>query len=128
MSATTATAADLFSRAIIEREQALHDAERRGDVDYFRRQLPNDFVEVGAGGRFSKNDILAGLPDMVIRKLETSNFNVIRLGADAAIVHYQLELDGDYKGQKLPAKFTISSAWVQRGGNWEIVFHQGSKW
>ena len=126
--ASLPTADEAVVKEIIDREQALHDAERRGDVDYFRRTLPEDFVEIGPGGaRVGKHDVVAGLPELKIHNLETSNFAVVRLGRDAALVYYDLDVDAEQKGIKIPPKFTLSSVWVYRDGQWEIVFHQGSQ-
>ena len=39
---------------------------------------------------------------------------------------FQSTVNGTFKGKPLPAKLTVVTVWVQRGGKWLEVFYQAT--
>lgn len=63
-------------------------------------------------------------PDHTISNLTLSDFKVIVLGADAAIVTYKGTATETFQGRSATSSAYISTAWAKRGGKWVVVFRQ----
>lgn len=84
--------------------------------------LADEFIEFGSSGRvYSKADLVATLQAESPSKQTTSDFKVIRLAPDAALLTYRIHLHRE------PPVYTLrSSVWQRRGGQWKMVFHQAT--
>ena len=85
--------------------------------------LADDFVEFGSSGTvYSRADLVALLQAESPSVQTTSDFRVVRLGPDAALLTYRIHRHGE------PPVHTLrSSVWRRERGRWRMVFHQGTR-
>ena len=95
--------------------------ERRADD--IRDLLAKDFFEIGGSGRtYTKSEVLAAIETAPLRKFTLEDFKVVASGAGWAMVSYRT---GERTG-KTSTTSLRSTLWVEREGDWQIIFHQGT--
>jgi hypothetical protein len=105
------------------REPIFHRPEFGTTRADFERMTASDFWEIGASGqRYSRAHVLDVLehrvPDPAEHAWITRDFHCRELGADTYLLTYTLE-----QGKRVSRRSTI---WRRSGGEWLIVFHQGT--
>lgn len=110
-------------QALREREPIFHRPEFGRTRADFERMTIADFFEIGASGqRYSRAHVLDVLehrvPDPAEHTWKTSGFHCRELGLDTYLLTYTLE-----QGERVSRRTTI---WRREGGDWVIVFHQGT--
>ena len=120
-----ATAAELTGvlDELRRREPIFHRPEFGTTRADFERMTASDFCEIGASGqRYSRAHVLDVLehrvPDPAEHAWITRDFHCRELGADTYLLTYTLE-----QGKRVSRRSTI---WRRSGGEWLIVFHQGT--
>lgn len=120
-----ATAAELAGvlDELRRREPIFHRPEFGTTRADFERMTASDFWEIGASGqRYSRAHVLDVLehrvPDPAEHAWITRDFHCRELGADTYLLTYTLE-----QGKRVSRRSTI---WRRSGGEWLIVFHQGT--
>jgi hypothetical protein len=120
-----ATAAELTGvlDELRRREPIFHRPEFGTTRADFERMTASDFWEIGASGqRYSRAHVLDVLEHRVPAPAEhawiTRDFHCRELGADTYLLTYTLE-----QGKRVSRRSTI---WRRSGGEWLIVFHQGT--
>ena len=112
---------------LIKREKDLFAAEQRRAVAVVDEALAEDFHDIASDGQLhTKAEIIPMLADVKIEDFSLSNFKVLSLSDQCAIVTYRAEIKASYKGQSFPPKLYLSSVWVRRHGSWQIAFHQAT--
>ena len=95
--------------------------ERRADD--IRDLVAADFFEIGRSGTtYTKAEVLAAIEVAPLRKFTLEDFKVVASGEGWALVSYRA-------GERTAYSSTTSlrsTLWVERGGKWQIVFHQGT--
>ncbi len=107
-------------------EQELHQCTTRADAARLSVLLADDFVEFGASGNVwgSKAEVIEGLQDEVFSVRSISDFAMKVLAEGVALVTYRCQraaTDANAAGESLR-----SSVWRESGGQWQMVFHQGT--
>lgn len=108
---------------LIAKEKQVWDAIKRKDYDAFAAFLADDQMEVNSNGVYDKAGTIKGVKEIDLSSATLSDFKVLKLDNDAAIVTYLV------KGSPplFPAEGELhSSVWVKRKGKWLAVFHQGT--
>ena len=105
----------------IEREKAVWEALKRKDYDAFSSFLDSAQVEVEPHGVFDKAGTLKLVRMFDASKGELSDFKSIKINDDATLVTYVLTISG-----AKPEKEWASTIWVNRGGKWSALYHQGT--
>lgn len=102
-----------------EKDFMSHEFCRHGES--LNSRISDDFVELGQSGRrFNKKDVIDNLSKIPgDRNIDIRDFNVRRLSDDSYLATYRAH--GKNKGIS-----NRSSVWVNIGGVWKIVFHQGT--
>lgn len=111
---------------LFELNRRLAEAERTCDVATLAQLLASDYEGVDPGGRrFGKMDALARFssPELVIRRLETSEVRVRRQG-EVALVAGVTEMEGSYQTEPFAGTFRYLDVWLRRGEAWELVASQ----
>jgi hypothetical protein len=118
-STTTAQDAD-----IIAKEKEVYDDFKKKDMTAFGALLADDFVYVSSDGVHDKAATVkqAGMGDLT--DVALTDFKVLRIDKDAAVVVYNSESKGTSQGKAFDDKSRESSVWVNRGGKWVAIFHQ----
>ena len=120
---TTATTATASDQDHIARERQVWDMLKRKDYNDFANMLADDQVEVSGSGVHDKAGTLAGVKQGDLSTASLSDFKVVKLDDDAVVVTYLVKSTAPDTN---PAGYQESTVWVNRGGKWLAVFHQGT--
>ena len=109
-------------------EEALHRREVRNSREAVENLLGESFVEIGASGKaYSRAEMVELLvsetDDTNDTKLQATGYSLTSISADAVLLTYRtcrVVSDGSER------HVLRSSIWAQRGGRWQLVFHQGT--
>jgi uncharacterized protein (TIGR02246 family) len=104
----------------------LNEAFQKRDAEAIKPLLTEDHVAVTVyyGGPQAVRDQLASLPDLKLTEYAAGKLQVTLLGKDAALVTYELAMNGTFKGKEVPRKSYASAVWVNRGGKWLELHYQ----
>ncbi len=106
----------------IAREQQVWEALKKRDYVAFANFLADDQLEVSSSGVNDKVGSVNGVQKIDLSSAALSNFKVVKLDGDASLVTYTVKVPGIS-----PNTERASSIWVNRGGKWLAVFHQGTE-
>ncbi|MCA1607498.1 MAG: nuclear transport factor 2 family protein, partial [Acidobacteria bacterium] len=105
----------------VEREKMIWDLLKRRDYDAFASYLDPGQVEVEPAGVFDKAATLKNVRMFDASKGELSDFKTIKVNPNTDLVTYLVTIPGP------PAdKHFATTIWVNRGGKWAALFHQGT--
>lgn len=120
---TGANEGDAAAADPIVKEKLLWEALKRKDWETFAAGLAEDQLEVEPTGVYDKAGTLAAVKTYNFTNLSLSDFKGHTIDRDATLVTYTVKGPGpDGK----PMEERASSIWVNRGGKWLAVFHQGT--
>lgn len=114
---------------LIANEKQLWDAIRRKDPAAFGNFLADDQLYVTSDGIHDKAATIKSVGDLDIKDLSLTDFKLVKIDNDAAVLTYVADTKGTYAGQPIPpqaGRQRNSTAWINRGGKWVAVFHQDS--
>ncbi len=113
--------------AAFEREQAVNNAVKAGDITAFNK---------ASGGRFSYVDpsgIVAWRPensqtlkDCTTKSLETSDVTTHQPEPDIVVLTYKAKIDQTCKGVKSPSPMLILTVWERGNTGWRIIAHRAT--
>jgi hypothetical protein len=125
--ATTASPATLMATADAEaNEKMVWDAFEKKNIDGFASILTEDSFEVEPEATYSKSasvDMMRQMVNAAPFKGTLSDFKTVTLDDDAKVVTYVAKSAA--KGFP-PMGQRHSTVWVNRGGKWMALFHQGT--
>lgn len=111
--------------AAIAQEKAIWDTLKNKDYDAFGAMLASEQIEVISDGIMDKAATIAGVKDFEPTEITFSDWKFLPIDKDAFVVTYTVAVKGKYKGQDLkPESNRASSAWVNRNGKWQGIYHQ----
>jgi hypothetical protein len=113
-----------LAQTLLDLETRLMDPEVRRNGQA-ADTIANDFVEFGGNGRtYNKSDALAMMRHHAPRIFALEEFAVRELAPSVVLVTYQVQSQAIEGG---PGRLSLrSSIWVQRGGKWQVTFHQAT--
>ena len=122
---SVASSMAIGQKAILNEKLAWEKFKEK-DVKGFDKLMADDLVDFdAAGGIYTKPALLELIPDYEVTDYSLEHFKAIVLDENSAIVIYKATVIGTYKGERLTAKpMNVSSTWIKRHGDWQIVFHQ----
>ncbi|HEX8847720.1 MAG TPA: nuclear transport factor 2 family protein [Pyrinomonadaceae bacterium] len=110
---------------ITAKEQEIWDKIKAGDMEGFGGMLAEDFVFVGGEGISDKAGTVNGIKEFKPTEATFSDWKVVMLDKDSAVVTYTVNAKGTSGGKPIPpTPIRGSSVWVNRGGKWVGVYHQ----
>ena len=117
---TTAT-----SDTIIAKEKEIWDKIKTKNPDGFGAMLADDFIYISNDGVYDKAGTVSGIKQIEATDISFSDWKVLMLDKDSAVVTYTVNMKGTSGGQPIPpTPVRAGSAWVNRGGTWVGVYHQ----
>ncbi len=117
--------AQLTEAEAIAKEKAVWDALKKKDYDAFANMLASDYIEVGGDGVYDRAGITAYLKDLDFTDATFSDWRLLQVNKNAAILMYNLTLKGKFKGEDIPAgPYRVGSAWANRDGKWMAIYYQ----
>jgi hypothetical protein len=110
----------------IANEKAVWDAIKNKDYAAFGNLLADEQMEVTSEGVLDKAGSIASVKEFEPSEVVFSDWKFLSIDKDAFIVIYKADLKrGKYKGKEFPPESGwASSAWVNRGGKWQAIYHQ----
>ena len=118
-----APAASAFDQELINTEKAFLDAMERGDAQYVKNAVADDFMVIETSGDSSgKAELVHGVKPS--EKPEPKPFlyqwHVVQLDQDCAVVTYNAVVHG----APIDRYQHLSDTWVKQGGQWKLKFQQ----
>ena len=116
--------------AAVANEKAIWDTLKNKDYAAFGNMLADDQMEVTPEGVNDKASSTSMVKDFEPAEVTFSDWKFLSIDKDAYVVTYTAVVKGKFKGQEISgqdASARSSSAWVNRGGKWLAVFHQGTE-
>jgi hypothetical protein len=115
-----------LQQTIIANEKGFIAAAKKGDAEYFKRTLTDDYSQVGIDGQVhDRQEVLSELSSGGV-ELTPYNLAAVDLGEGAAIVTYDLIMRvPPSEDQGPPPRYQHwSSVWVKQGDAWKLKFQQ----
>jgi hypothetical protein len=91
--------------------------------------LADDFREVthGVDGIFGRDTEFSEMEKFTLAHYELSNFHLLSIGKDAALMTYAAHYDGAYEGTPLRMSTVYGEVWVKQGNAWKLLWAQETK-
>ncbi len=102
-------------------EKMAWDALKRRDYETFGSFLDEAQIEVEPFGVYDRAGTLKGIQMFDASKAELSDFKTVKFDDDATLITYLVKIPG-----AKPAQERHTTIWVNRGGKWRALFHQGT--
>jgi hypothetical protein len=121
-----AKASTPLGQAMITNEKNFIAAAKKGDADYFKRTLTDDYSMVGVDGQLHDRQEAVGEVGSGGVNLMPYNMKVVEIGDGAAIVTYDVVMQiPPSEDQGPPPRYQHwSSTWVKQGDTWKLKFQQ----
>jgi hypothetical protein len=123
-----ATAKTSTDETIIAQEKQVWEAIKNRDFDGFASMLADEQIYVSDDGAHDKADTVKGVKDLALTDVSFSDWKVINLDKEAAVVTYTLNIKGSAGGQPIQSvPVRASTAWMKRNGKWVALYHQDTE-
>jgi hypothetical protein len=112
--------------SLIQLEQRSWQAWKARDGAFFRTFLSEDHVEIGFGGRASKNEVVetVGTPRCIVRSYTLTEFRFSRIDSETALLTYHAAQDTRCGGNAVPSPVWVTSIYARRDNRWLNVVYQ----
>lgn len=112
---------------LISYEKSIPEAQKKHDLDFYKRTLTDDFVAVGTDAKIhDKNEILEDLRSTDLVEYRPYDLQVVPLNEGAAVVTYDVIIRMSRYDEDIPRYQHISSVWVKLGDQWRLRFQQAT--
>jgi hypothetical protein len=104
------------------------EAWKKRDGAFYQQFLSDDHVEMGAGGRSTKAQVVAFVasPTCIVTSYKTGQFEIVAVDANTALLTYRAEQNTMCAGKAVPSPAWVSSLYVRRNGRWLNSLYQQS--
>jgi hypothetical protein len=115
-----------LQQTMIANEKSFIAAAKKGDAEYFKRTLADDYSQVGIDGQVHDRQEVLGELSSGGAELTPYNLAAVDLGEGAAIVTYDLIMHiPPEEDQGPPPRYQHwTSVWVKQGDAWKVKFQQ----
>ncbi|HEY2800862.1 MAG TPA: nuclear transport factor 2 family protein [Chthoniobacterales bacterium] len=105
---------------MIALEKQSWEAWKNHDSDFFDRFLSNDHMELGFGGRTSKEQVVKGVASGVcqVEAYSLKDSQLPMLGMDTALLTYDESQITRCQGKPVSSPCWVSSLYIKRYGRW----------
>jgi hypothetical protein len=106
-------------------QKAFMDAQERGDAQYVKNAVADDFILIEAdGNNTGKADFVGDVhpPEHPGPSPILYDFNVVQLNEDCIVVAFKAV----FPGRRLERYQHLSSTWVKEAGQWKLKFQQST--
>lgn len=116
-----------LAQQLIGYEKALPEAQKKKDLDFYKRTLTDDFVAVGTDAKIHpRAEILGDLTSIELVEYRPYNIEVMPINDGAAVVTYDVIIKMAKYDEDTPRYQHISSIWVKQGDQWKLRFQQAT--
>lgn len=113
--------------AIIAKEKAAWQAFKDKKTDDFKKLVSPDLVCVYAEGMMNFQAELDAMAKTDVKSYSLSDFNVVIIDPDTAIITYKATLEMSADGKENSGNYNAASVWQMKSGQWQAVFHTDMK-
>jgi hypothetical protein len=107
------------------REKEIWATVEKKDTAAFSPNLTDDFIYVSGDGVSDKAATAKGISEMgTMSNLAFSDWKLVSIDKDAAVLVYTLKANSAMNGQTHPVSMYVSTAYANRGGKWQVIYHQ----
>jgi uncharacterized protein (TIGR02246 family) len=116
------------AETLTELEERMWRANREGDGAFYAGLVRDDALVVSRYGVMGKDQIVAGIQANrnPYVKTELSEFRVVELGEDSALITYRAQVVALVNGSETELSVYATSVYVREGDSWRNAFHQQS--
>lgn len=75
-------------------------------------------------GPVTRDEQIKSLAELKLTEYKSGKMKIKLLGKEGALVTYDLETKGTFKGKPLPRKNYASAVWVKQAGMWREAYYQ----
>ena len=123
--AETKAAAPLTEADATAREKEIWATVEKKDTAAFSPNLVDDFIYVNGDGVSDKAATIKGISDSgTLSNLTFSDWKFVSVDKDAALLAYTVKANSAMNGQTHPVSINASTLYVNRGGKWQVLYHQ----
>jgi hypothetical protein len=113
---------------VISREKSVWESLKTKDYGRFSSQLAENQIEVTEDGVVDKAGTLESVKSFDLTEVNFSDWRVVTLDPDLVVTTYKVSVKAKEKDKELPlTDFWESTAWVNRDGKWQAIYHQGTR-
>ncbi len=122
----TLSYAQMMQETLAKQEKQGWEAFKNKDAKGLLALLAKDFVDIRQDGTvLSRSGVVQAMYEYQITEINTTDFKVMAVDADAAVLLYRMAVKASYKGQDLPdLHLQASTLYVQSNGRWMAKMHQ----
>ena len=113
--------------AVLAAEKSAWQNIKDKKFDAFQKMLATDFRGVYASGINKADKELADVRTLDFKSLAFGEMDVVFIDKDAAMVTYQVTIQGTEGGKDISGKAYAASIWKKYGNDWRVVFHTNMK-
>jgi hypothetical protein len=105
---------------------ALDNAFERQDAEIIKSLTTPEHVAVTPyyGRPQSVDEQIASLSELKYVQTKIGDDKITLLGPDAGLRMFTADLDGTFKGERIPKRMFVTSVMVRRDGRWLETFYQ----
>jgi len=109
---------------LIELQKAFVNAQERGDAEYVKKAVAEDFVAIETNGSTSERSefVRVERPERPGPSPILYDFNIIQLDEDCAVLTYRAV----FRASQLERYQHVSDTWVKEDGEWKLKFQQST--
>jgi hypothetical protein len=114
-----------LQQELIRTQRAFQDAQERGDAEYIKSAVAEDFLSIESNGNSTgKKEFVRDIhpPEHPEPSPILYEFNVVQLDEGCAVVTYKAV----FPGSQLDRYQHLSDTWVKQGGEWKLKFQQST--
>lgn len=110
---------------LYNKENALGEAERDHNSEFFAQNLAPDFLYVAFNGLvLTKDKLMEAMQHAQISSYEIRNVKFRPLSGDTVQLAYDLFVEGAFGPLPVPHQMYATSIWMKCGNDWRLVYHQ----
>ena len=114
----------MLEKKILDLDIAAWDAWKNKDVEYFRANTIDEFLNVTPDGVTTRAEMIeAAFKDCNVKSFSLHNVEYIILNKKAVLMTYTATLDAECDSAKLHPNVRASVTYVKRGGKWLEAFY-----
>ena len=113
--------------AVIQAEKNIWQAVKDKKVDEFQKMLSADFRAVYASAINKLAQEVADIKKVDMKSVTLGDMDVVFIDKDAALLTYQVTVQGTEEGKDVSGKYNAASVWKKEGNDWKGVFHSEVK-
>ncbi|MEY2563760.1 MAG: hypothetical protein QOH88_1953 [Verrucomicrobiota bacterium] len=113
--------------AIMAAEKDAWQSIKDKKFDVFQKMLATDYRGVYGDGINKVEKEMADVRKLDLKTFTLGEMDVVFIDKDAALVTYQITIEGKQAGAEMSGKANVASVWKKEGDGWRIAFHTDAK-